>query len=136
MNTDKVKLIIEISKDAYDATRGDVFLHDIAFDIWLATMNGIPLNNVKAKIEDLRNQNLFGAVSNHDLLNVVLEIFDNIRDNKQMNEVHFEVVNDVVVRYTPMPEIGRNCYKTEIVMNKETFQECYKKWIELQENGK
>ena len=54
-----------------------------------------------------------------------------------MTELHyeqFEVEGDVVVRYTPMPEIGGNYYKEEVVMTKEIFQECYKKWIESLES--
>lgn len=50
-----------------------------------------------------------------------------------MNKINFEVVNDVVIKNTPMPEVGENIYRTEIVMTKEIFQECYKKWIEPQE---
>lgn len=53
-----------------------------------------------------------------------------------MSEIHFEVKDDAVIKYTPMPEIGEHCYKTEVVMIKETFQECYKKWIEPQESEK
>lgn len=34
------------------------------------------LDEVRAEIGDLRNQDLFGAVSNQDLLDVVLEIVD------------------------------------------------------------
>ena len=49
-----------------------------------------------------------------------------------MNEIYFRVVDDIVIKYTPMPEIGENTYKTEIVMTKEIFQECYKKWVEPQ----
>lgn len=41
-----------------------------------------------------------------------------------------EVEDDVVIKYTPMPEIGENTYKKEVVMTKEIFQECYKKWVE------
>lgn len=50
--------------------------------------------------------------------------------------IHFEVEDDVVMKYTPMPEIGENTYKTEVVMTKEIFQECYKRWVEQQEVGK
>lgn len=55
-----------------------------------------------------------------------------------MSEIHFEVKDDVVVKYTPIEmgeNIYKNIYKTEIVMTKEIFQECYKKWIESQESG-
>ena len=51
-----------------------------------------------------------------------------------MNKIYFEVEDDVVIRHTPMPEIGENIYKTEVVMTKDIFRECYKKWIESQEN--
>lgn len=51
-----------------------------------------------------------------------------------MNKIYFEVENDVVIKYIPMPEIGEYTYKTDIVMTKEVFQECYKKWIEPQKS--
>ncbi len=51
-----------------------------------------------------------------------------------MNEIFFNIVDDVVIKDTPMPEVGENIYKTEIVMTKEIFQECYKKWIEGDDN--
>ena len=51
-----------------------------------------------------------------------------------MSQLYFEVEDDVVIKYTPMPEIGENTYKSEVVMTKEIFQECYKKWIEPQES--
>lgn len=51
-----------------------------------------------------------------------------------MSEIYFEVEDNVVIKNIPMPEIGENIYKTEIVMTKEIFQECYKKWIESSES--
>ncbi len=51
-----------------------------------------------------------------------------------MNKIYFEVEDNVVIKYTPMPEIGENTYKTEVVMTKEIFQECYKRWIESQDS--
>ena len=51
-----------------------------------------------------------------------------------MNKIYFEVEGDVVFKHTPMPTIGENIYKTEVVMTKEIFQECYKKWVEPQES--
>ena len=53
-----------------------------------------------------------------------------------MNKIYFEVEDDVVIKYTPMPEIGKDIYKSEVVMNKEIFQECYKKWVDKQESEK
>jgi len=52
-----------------------------------------------------------------------------------MSKIYFEVENDVVIKHTPMPEIGENIYKTEVIMTKEIFQECYKKWVKPQESG-
>lgn len=49
-----------------------------------------------------------------------------------MRKIYFKVEDDVVIKYTPMPEAGENIYKTEVVMNKEIFQECCKKWVEPQ----
>lgn len=51
-----------------------------------------------------------------------------------MNKIYFEVEDDIVIKNTPMPEIGENIYKTEVVMTKEIFRECYKRWVETQES--
>ena len=52
-----------------------------------------------------------------------------------MSETYFEVKDDVVIKYTPMSiMMGEDTYKAEVVMTKETFQECYKKWVEPQES--
>lgn len=50
------------------------------------------------------------------------------------NEIYFSVVDDAVFKIIPTPEIGEYTYKSEMVMTKEIFQECYKKWIETQES--
>jgi len=50
-----------------------------------------------------------------------------------MSEI-FEVEDDVVIRYTHMHGFGKCTYKPEVVMTKEIFQECYKRWIEQQES--
>lgn len=46
-----------------------------------------------------------------------------------MGKIYFEVEDDVVIKYTPMSDIEENIYKTEVVMTKEIFQECYRKWV-------
>ena len=46
-----------------------------------------------------------------------------------MSKILFEIEGDVVIKSTPMPEIGEHVYKDEVVMTKEIFQECYKRWI-------
>lgn len=51
-----------------------------------------------------------------------------------MNEIYFELKDDVVIKNTPVPEVGENIYKSEVVMTKEIFQECYKKWVKPQES--
>lgn len=51
-----------------------------------------------------------------------------------MNEIYFEVKDDVVIKHTPMPGMGENISSAEIVMTKEIFQECFKKWIGSQES--
>ena len=49
-------------------------------------------------------------------------------------ETGFEVTDDAVIKFAPVPEAGENTYKCEVIMTKEVFQECYKKWIEPQES--
>ena len=51
-----------------------------------------------------------------------------------MKDIEFGVTDDVVIRITPMLEIGENICKSEVVMTKEIFQECYKKWINPRES--
>ena len=43
-----------------------------------------------------------------------------------MSEVYFIFEDDVLVKNTPCPQLGENVYKTEIVIDKETFLECMK----------
>lgn len=52
-----------------------------------------------------------------------------------MKGIYFEIDGNVVIRHIPMPEIGKDIYKSEVVMNKEIFQECYKKWVKSQERN-
>ena len=51
-----------------------------------------------------------------------------------MNKIYFEVDDGVVIKETPMSKVGENIYKTEVVMTKEIFRECYEKWIKPQES--
>ena len=51
-----------------------------------------------------------------------------------MNKIYFRVEDDVVIKETPVPEIGKGFYKSEVVMTKDIFQECYKKWVEPHES--
>lgn len=45
-----------------------------------------------------------------------------------MSKIYFKVEGSVVIKYTPIPGID-NAYKNEVVMTKDIFRECYKKWI-------
>ena len=47
-------------------------------------------------------------------------------------ELRFE--DDKLFSYTPLPQYGEGIYKVELVMTKEIFQECYKKWVEPQKS--
>lgn len=51
-----------------------------------------------------------------------------------MTEPYFGVNDDAVIKVTHMPEIGENIYKTEVVITKYIFKECYKKWIDPRES--
>lgn len=42
--------------------------------------------------------------------------------------------DDKLFVYTPLPQCGQGIYETRLVMTKEVFQECYKRWIEPQES--
>lgn len=51
-----------------------------------------------------------------------------------MSKIYFEVKDDFVIKHTPMAiMMGEDTYESEVIMTKEIFQECYKKWIESQE---
>ena len=51
-----------------------------------------------------------------------------------MNEGKLRFVDDKLFAYTPLPQYGSTIYKIQLVMTKEIFQECYKKWIEPQKS--
>ena len=52
-----------------------------------------------------------------------------------MREIRFEVKDDALIRHTSVPEIGEKIYKSEVVLTKKIFQECYEKWIKPQETS-
>ena len=47
----------------------------------------------------------------------------------RMYEEELKFVDDKLYVYTPIPQYGDGIYKTQLVMTKEIFQECYEKWI-------
>ena len=46
-----------------------------------------------------------------------------------MQEIFFHIEGDVVIKETHLPGARSFVYKGEPVMDKETFIECYKRWI-------
>jgi len=46
-----------------------------------------------------------------------------------MNEPKLKFHDDKLYAYTPLPQYGEDICKVELVMTKEIFQECYKRWI-------
>jgi hypothetical protein len=49
-----------------------------------------------------------------------------------MAESKLEFVDDKLFVYTPCPQYGDGVCKAQLVMTKEIFQECYKRWIKSQ----
>ncbi len=52
-----------------------------------------------------------------------------------MNEAELRFDDDKLFLYTPLPQYGDGIYAIQLVMTKEIFQECYKKWIKPQKKG-
>jgi len=52
-----------------------------------------------------------------------------------MSDEEIKIVDDKLFVYTPIPEGGGGIYKVQLVMTKEIFQECYRRWIEPQEKS-
>lgn len=50
-----------------------------------------------------------------------------------MSEGELKFIDDKLFVYTPLSGYGDGICKIELVMTKEIFQECYKRWIEPQE---
>lgn len=53
-----------------------------------------------------------------------------------MNKVEFTFVGDVLVKDIPCPQFGEGCYQPEVVIDKETFLECIKRWVTESEGKK
>lgn len=52
-----------------------------------------------------------------------------------MTEEKLKFVDDKLYVYTSLPQYGEEIYKVQLVMTKEIFQECYKKWVQEQERS-
>lgn len=46
-----------------------------------------------------------------------------------MGSAKLEFRGDELYEYIPLPQYGNSIYETHLVMTKEVFQECYRKWI-------
>ncbi len=51
-----------------------------------------------------------------------------------MGNEELKFVDDKLFVYTPLPQYGDGICKVQLVMTKEIFQACYKKWIEPHES--
>lgn len=51
-----------------------------------------------------------------------------------MREEELRFEDDKLVVYTPISQYGDGICKVQLVMTKEIFRECYKKWVESQES--
>ena len=51
-----------------------------------------------------------------------------------MSEEKLKFVDDKLFAYTPMTGHGNIC-RVQLVMTKEIFQECYKRWIKSKESA-
>lgn len=51
-----------------------------------------------------------------------------------MGEEELKFVDDKLFVCTPLPQHGDEICKVQLVMTKEIFQACYKRWIEPQES--
>jgi len=52
-----------------------------------------------------------------------------------MSEEELRFDDDKLFAYKPLPQYGGRIYEVQLVMTKEIFQECYKKWIKPQEEA-
>lgn len=52
-----------------------------------------------------------------------------------MAKQKLEFIGDEVYVYTELPQYGEEVYETHLIMTKEIFQECYKRWIKGVEDG-
>jgi len=50
-------------------------------------------------------------------------------------EEHLKFEDDKLYYYRPLPQYGGGICKKELVMTKEIFIECYKRWIKGVEDG-
>ena len=77
--SDTVKLIIEIPKNVYAECQGDIYFPDTGGELFNAVKNGIPLDDVKATIEQTaKDYDKFADYRRVRGLWIALEILDNI----------------------------------------------------------
>ena len=46
-----------------------------------------------------------------------------------MDKIDFEIIGDKLIKYIPVFEVGNNIYRSDTVIDKDTFIKCYEKWI-------
>ena len=52
-----------------------------------------------------------------------------------MNDEYLKFEDNKLYHYYPLPQYGDGICKKELVMTKEIFIECYKRWIKEVNNG-
>lgn len=48
---------------------------------------------------------------------------------ERMIDEHLKFEDDKLYHYYPLPQYGKGIWKKDLVMTKEIFIECYKRWI-------
>ena len=48
-----------------------------------------------------------------------------------MDDVKFEIKDNKLIRYTPLPQYGQGICQMDVVMDRKTFIECFNKWVRL-----
>ena len=85
-----MELVINIDDETYnDIKKGKIYssFRDVPLESVNAIANGTPLNDVldkiRAEIKRLPYQRIFGNVSSYSLLDVVIEIIDEYREEQE-----------------------------------------------------
>lgn len=71
-----MKIVIDIDEYDYKLIQGNNCCGVLSYEIYNAIKNGIPLDKIRAEIEHVKDNPLFGMVSKDTILEVILEIID------------------------------------------------------------
>lgn len=62
-------------------------------------------------------------------VHIVLIVEQKWKERNDMDKIDFEIIDDKLIKYTPVIEAGNNIYRSDTVIDKDTFIKCYEKWI-------